>query len=121
MKIPELETALREAQERASRAAKALAPKHRGSEVEEFRAARDAVLQAERNLAAPKGEPYAVPVHFPVSWDTGARLPYLLQTIAGHSSHFSCRILIQTGTDRTCRCGTLINCATSSNSYVRMA
>jgi hypothetical protein len=79
MKIPELETALREAQERASRAAKALAPKHRGGEVEEFRAARDAVLQAERNLAAAKGGPYAVPVEFPASWDTGAPLPYLLQ------------------------------------------
>jgi hypothetical protein len=79
MKIPELETALCEAQERASRAAKALVPKHRGGEVEEFRAARDAVLQAERNLAAAKGEPYAVAVEFPVSWDTGAPLPYLLQ------------------------------------------
>ncbi len=79
MKIPELETALREAQGRASRAAKALAPKHRGGEVEEFRAARDAVLQAERSLAAAKGEPYAVPVVFPVSWDTGAPLPYLLR------------------------------------------
>ena len=79
MKIPELETALREAQERASRAAKALAPKHRGGEVEELTAARDAVLQAERHLAAAKGEPYAVPVEFPVSWDTGAPLPYLLR------------------------------------------
>jgi len=37
--------------------------------MEEFRAAREAVLQAERNLAAAKGEEYAVPVEFPVCWD----------------------------------------------------
>jgi hypothetical protein len=47
--------------------------------MEEFRAAREAVLQAERNLAAAKGEEYAVAVKFPVCWDTGAPLPYLLQ------------------------------------------
>ena len=46
--------------------------------MEEFGAAREAVLQAERNLAAAKGEEYAVPVEFPVCWDTGAPLPYLL-------------------------------------------
>src|ERR1700722_6894107 len=79
MKMPELETALRKAQARASREAKALAPNHRGNEVEEFRADRDDVLQAERKLAAAKGEPYAVPLEFPVSWDTGAPLPYLLR------------------------------------------
>ena len=56
MTISEFETTLREAQERASKAAKALASKHRGGEVEEFRAARDAILQGERNLAAAKGE-----------------------------------------------------------------
>jgi hypothetical protein len=48
--------------------------------MEEFSAACDAVLQAERNLAAAKGEEYAVPIEFPVSWDTGAPLPYLLQS-----------------------------------------
>jgi hypothetical protein len=77
--IAELETALREAQARQSRAIAALAPKHRGGEMEEFRAARTAVLQAERNLAAAKGEEYVVPIEFPVCWDTGAPLPYLLQ------------------------------------------
>ena len=79
MGIVDLETALREARERQSRAMAALASKHRGGEMEEFRAAREAVLQAERNLAAVKGEEYAVPVEFPVCWDTGAPLPYLLQ------------------------------------------
>jgi hypothetical protein len=47
--------------------------------LEELDAARDAVLQAERNLAAAKSEPYAVPIEFPVFWDTGAPLPYLLK------------------------------------------
>jgi hypothetical protein len=79
MDIPQLETVLREAQERASKAVEALAPKHRGGEVEEFMASRAAVLQAERNLAAAKGEQYAVPIEFPVSWEPGAPLPFLLQ------------------------------------------
>jgi hypothetical protein len=77
--IDDLESALRQAKARQSKAIAALAPKHRGGEVEEFNAARTAVLQAERNLAATKGEEYAVPIEFPVRWDTGAPLPYLLQ------------------------------------------
>ncbi|HET9282702.1 MAG TPA: hypothetical protein VFR24_12140 [Candidatus Angelobacter sp.] len=76
MGIPELETTLREAQARQSRAIAALT---RGGEMEEVRAANTAMLQAERNLAAAKGEQYAVPIEFPVSWDTGAPLPYLMQ------------------------------------------
>lgn len=75
MEIDDLEAALREAQAAQSRAVAALARR----EMEEVRAACDAVLQAERNLAAAKGEAYAVPIEFPVSWDTGAPLPYLLQ------------------------------------------
>ena len=79
MTIPELENALQLAQERQRRAINALAPKHRGGEVEEFRAAQDALLQAERDLAAAKGEQHAVPIDFPVAWDVGAPLPHLLQ------------------------------------------
>lgn len=79
MDIAKLETALHEAQARQSKAIAALAPKHRGGEVEEFNAARTAVLEAERNLAAAKGEEHAIPIEFPVRWDTGAPLPYLLQ------------------------------------------
>src|SRR5215470_5377570 len=79
MDISNLQTVLREAQEREARALAALAPKHRGGEQEEFAAAHSAVLQAERDLAAAKGEPYAVPIEFPVAWDTGAPLPYLMQ------------------------------------------
>jgi hypothetical protein len=80
MGISELETALREAQARQSRAIAALAPKHQGGEMEEYSAARTALLQAERNLAAAKGEPFAVPIEFPLSWDVGAPLPYLMQS-----------------------------------------
>jgi hypothetical protein len=74
MTIPQLEDALRFAQERRTRASAALAPKHKGGEVEEFRDAQDALLKAERDLAAAKGEQYAVPIEFPVAWDIGA--PY---------------------------------------------
>lgn len=80
MEIAHLEIKLREAQARQSRAVATLAPKHSGGEIEEFRASCEAVLQAERNLAAEKGEEYAVPMEFPVSWDEGAPLPHLLQS-----------------------------------------
>lgn len=79
MSISKLEVALQEAMERQRRALKALAPKHRGGEEEEFLAASDAVLAAERALAAAKGEEYAVSIDFPVLWDIGAPLPYLLR------------------------------------------
>jgi hypothetical protein len=81
MSISELETALREAQERASRTMETDPRTHMVyvMSFEDLKIARDAVLQAERNLAAAKGEPYAVPIGFPVSWDVGAPLPYLLQ------------------------------------------
>ncbi|MBS0384634.1 MAG: hypothetical protein JSS00_04715 [Proteobacteria bacterium] len=59
---------------------KALAPKHKGGEVEEFQAAGQAVLLLERELSAVKGEQYAVPLAFPVTWDIGAPLPHLLKS-----------------------------------------
>ncbi len=45
----------------------------------EFDAAHEAMLAAERVLAAELGEPYAVPLEFPVQWDIGAPLPHLIQ------------------------------------------
>jgi hypothetical protein len=45
----------------------------------EYDAAESAVLDLERKLAALKGEEYAVPVDFPVEWDTGAPLPHVIQ------------------------------------------
>jgi hypothetical protein len=46
----------------------------------EFCAAHEAMLAAERVLAAEFGEPYAVPLEFPVQWDIGAPLPHLIKT-----------------------------------------
>src|SRR5882672_12530661 len=77
--VADLQRALSAAQMRLKRAVQALAPKHTGGEPEEFAAAQDALLVAERALAAAKNEPHAVPIEFPVQWDTGAPLPYLLQ------------------------------------------
>lgn len=89
MSIPELEAALRVAQERVSRTTET-DPRTRMVRVSSFedsRVACDAKLQAERNLAAAKGEPHAVPIDFPVSWDVGAPLPYLLQN--DHQSYLT--------------------------------
>ena len=77
--VANLQSALRAAQIRLERAVQALAPKHRGGEFEEFAAAQEALLEAERALAAAQNEPHAVPIEFPVQWDTGAPLPFLLQ------------------------------------------
>jgi hypothetical protein len=81
MTIPELEAALRKAQERLSGTMESDSQNHMVQVLsfEALGAARDGVLQAERNLAAGKGEPFAFPIDFPVSWDVGAPLPYLLQ------------------------------------------
>jgi hypothetical protein len=79
MSLRELEEQLSAARERLERAARALAPKHKGGEWEEFWAAHDAVLRLERELAAAKGEEHAVPINLPVKWDAGAPLPHLLR------------------------------------------
>jgi hypothetical protein len=74
-----LEKSLGAAQARLEKAADALAPKHKGGEWEEFKAAMSDLMTAERDLAAARGQPHAVPMEFPVRWSTGAPLPYLLQ------------------------------------------
>lgn len=74
-----LRHALTVAENRLKRATKALAPKHKGGELEEYYAAHEEVLAAQRALAAALNEPYAVRIDFPVQWDTGAPLPYMLQ------------------------------------------
>ena len=76
--MSELEERLAAARARREAAVKALAPKHRGGEWEEYRAAETDVLEAERALAAANHEEHAVPLDFPVSWDVGAPLPQLL-------------------------------------------
>lgn len=76
----ELQNLLDSAREREKRAIVALAPKHKGGEMEEWLAASESVLSAERAIARALGEEFAVPINFPVQWDSGAPLPYLLQS-----------------------------------------
>jgi hypothetical protein len=78
MPLDDLEHKLRAAQERLKRAAAALAPKHKGGEWEEYQAAHAELLSLEHEVAAAKGEPYAIPLDFPLQWGVGAPLPHLL-------------------------------------------
>ena len=73
-----LESQLAAANKRLKKATAALAPKHKGGEIEEYRAAGAEVLRLERELAASRSEPHAVPCDFPVQWDTGAPLPHVV-------------------------------------------
>lgn len=73
-----LQQQLAEANRRLKAATAALAPKHKGGEIEEFHAAHAEVLRLERAVAEARNEPYAVPCDFPVKWDVGAPLPFLL-------------------------------------------
>lgn len=75
-----IEKQLADANRLLEQATKALAPKHKGGEWEAFRAARHDVLRLERQLAEARSEPYAVPCDFPVKWNVGAPLPFLLCT-----------------------------------------
>ena len=76
--IAELEAQLTTAQERLNMAVKALAPKHKGGEMEEYWAAHAELLRLEREVASAKGEEHAVPLDFPLRWDMGAPLPHLM-------------------------------------------
>lgn len=71
-------TALARAKARLEKAVAALAPKHKGGEMQEYRAAYDGMLEAERALAAARREPHAMPTNFPLRWDIGAPIPHLL-------------------------------------------
>lgn len=73
-----IEKELADANLRLKKASAALAPKHKGVEWEEFGAARKEVLRLERELAKSNNEPYAIPCDFPIKWDVGAPLPFLL-------------------------------------------
>jgi hypothetical protein len=73
MSIEELELALRKARERQAETIKS------DAKLPDRLEADDAVLRAERELAAAKAEPYAVEIPLPVRWDGGSPLPHLLQ------------------------------------------
>lgn len=70
MSLDELEQKLRLAQERVKEATP--------QRDKEYWAAHHALLEVEREVAAAKGEPYAVPLEFPVQWDRGAPLPHVI-------------------------------------------
>ena len=74
-KTTKLEARLKEAQARKDKARSALSSHHKG---EEYEVARQELLKVERELAAQKGEPYAIPLQFSVQWSVGASLPHLL-------------------------------------------
>jgi hypothetical protein len=78
--IAQLEQALKAASERVARAVKALAPKHKGGEAQEFRAAVDEQHRLEREVALAKGEETAVVIDWQPQWDVGAPLPHVLSS-----------------------------------------
>jgi hypothetical protein len=76
--VKAIELRLASAQERMSRASKAIVSKPRGGEREEFKSAYDDLLVIERELAAAKDEEHAIPFDFPVKWDVGAPSPHIV-------------------------------------------
>jgi hypothetical protein len=77
--IDDLARQLQHAIERRERAAKAWAANFKvGEESVEYWAANAAMLALERQLAAAKGEQYAETLDFPVQWEIGVPLPYLM-------------------------------------------
>lgn len=78
--IDQLEQRLKIANERLAAAMKALAPKHKGDEWQEYQAASQGLLKLERQLANAKGGQFAETLEFPVRWDVGAPMPHLCVT-----------------------------------------
>src|SRR4051812_31476566 len=75
-----LERRLDAARARTQRALEALRSKHRGGEMEEFRAAVAAQCEAERALALARGEPAAMPLSWEPRWDAGAPEPHVVSS-----------------------------------------
>ncbi len=76
MSFLELEQKLLLAQERMKKATDFVA--HNLDWQKEYWPAYYALLEVEREVAAAKGEPHAIPLDFPVEWDKGAPLPQLI-------------------------------------------
>jgi hypothetical protein len=73
----DIEQRLVAANERLERASQVLRARWQTDEWAEYREAEAAVFVLERELAATKGEEYAVPLDFPAIWDAGTPLPHL--------------------------------------------
>ena len=78
--IKELEAKLKKSEERCEKAIKAIAPKHKGGEMEEFHAAMEERLQLQRKLSLVKGDETALLLEWEYMWDTGAPCPYVLSS-----------------------------------------
>ena len=78
--IGALERRLEDARARVRRAVDALRPRHRGGEMEEFRAAVDAQHEAERALALARREPAAMALPWEPRWDAGVPAPHVLSS-----------------------------------------
>lgn len=59
---------------------KALAPKHKGGEMEEFRDAVDEQLRLERRVSLAKGDETALVIEWKPQWDVGAPMPHVLSS-----------------------------------------
>jgi hypothetical protein len=77
--IEKLEQNLALAEARLAAASRNSASLQPGPARQEFATAWHEKLTAERALAAAKGEEYAVPIDFPIAWDVGAPLPFVIQ------------------------------------------
>ncbi|AMV37737.1 hypothetical protein [Planctomyces sp. SH-PL62] len=80
MDIDAIERRLAAAREREQAVYQNMDPANRDRTWEDDLAAAEAVLQAERELAAAKGEEHAVPLDFPVHWNLGVPTPHVLQS-----------------------------------------
>ncbi len=76
--IQALEQAFAEARSRLDRALRALEPKHKGGEEEEWQAASADLKRLERELGLAKGEEVAVPHSWEPPWDAGAPVPHVV-------------------------------------------
>jgi hypothetical protein len=76
----EMEQRLIHARQRLDAAIRALSGVHKGGEVEECRAADEALLLLEREAMESIKKEHAVPLNFPVQWDTGAPLPFVISS-----------------------------------------
>lgn len=76
--IANLESELEAASKRFSNALHQFLRNNRPEHRNDCTLARAELLALERRLSAAKGEPYAISADFPVEWDTGAPLPFLL-------------------------------------------
>lgn len=76
--IRQLEQRRQSANERLAKALQAFTSPGQRSPWQDYEVAKLELLTAERALAAAKDEEYAIPVEFPVAWDTGAPTPHLL-------------------------------------------